>query len=54
MKKQDGPDDLTLWVGIQRLHYTMGYMREKALQREGISTEQAFVWWTGWQKKGWL
>ena len=43
MKKQDVPDDLTLWVGIQRLHYTMGYMREKALQREGISTEQAFV-----------
>jgi len=43
MKKQSGPDDLTLWVAIQRLHYTMGYMREKALQREGLSVEQAFV-----------
>ena len=43
MKKQSVPDDLTLWIAIQRLHYTMGYMREKALQREGISTEQAFV-----------
>ena len=43
MDKRDNIDDLGLWVAIQRLHYTMGYMREKALQREGISTEQAFV-----------
>jgi DNA-binding MarR family transcriptional regulator len=43
MEKRKDIDDLSLWVAIQRLHYTMGYMREKALQREGISNEQAFV-----------
>lgn len=43
MKKQNDTDDMTLWIAIQRLHYTMGYMRERALQREGLSVEQAFV-----------
>ena len=43
MKEKSGLDDLTLWIAIQRLQYTMGYMRERALQREGLSAEQAFV-----------
>ena len=43
MEKQNEYDDLSLWVMFQRLHYTMGYMRERALQREGVSIEQAFV-----------
>ncbi|MBT3363633.1 MAG: MarR family transcriptional regulator [Chloroflexi bacterium] len=43
MSKQNAPDDLSLWIALQRLHYTMGYMRERALHREGLSMEQAFV-----------